>query len=147
MLAPWKKTYDQPRQHIKKQRDYFANKGPSCQSCDFSCSHVWMWHLGFKESWVLRNWYFWAVILEKTLERPLDCKEIQLFSSKRNQSWLFIGRTDAETEAPVLWPHDAKYWLIGKDSDSGKNWRSEGKGMTEDEMVGRDHRLDGHEFQ
>ena len=99
MLAPWKKNYDQPRQHIKKQRHYFANKGPSSQSYGFSSSHVWMWELDHKESWAPRNWYFWTVVLEKTLESPLHCKEIQPVHPKGNQSWIFTGRTDAETEA------------------------------------------------
>ena len=100
MFAPWKKSYDQPRQHIKKQRHYFANKGPSSQSYGFSSSHVWMWELDHKESWALKNWCFWTVVLEKTLESPLDCKEIQPVNPKGNQSWILIGRTDTETEAP-----------------------------------------------
>ena len=104
MLAPWKKSYDQPRQHIKKQRHRFANKGPYSQSCGFSSSHVWMWELDHKECWVLKNWYFWTVVLEKTLESPLDCKEIKPVNLKANQSWIFIGRTDAEAGTPVLWP-------------------------------------------
>ena len=104
MLAPWKKSYDQPRQHIKKQRHYFANKGPSSQSCGFSCSHVWMWELDYKESWTLKNWCFWTVVLEKTLESPFDSKEIQPVHPKGNQSWIFIARTDAEAETPILWP-------------------------------------------
>ena len=92
------------RQHIKKQRHYFANEGPSSQSYSFSSSHVWMWELDYKESWMLKNWCFWTVVLEKTLERPLDCKEIKPVHPKGNQSWIFIGRTDAEVEAPILWP-------------------------------------------
>ena len=104
MLAPWKKTYDQPRQHIKKQRHYFAKKGPSSQGYGFSCSHDWMWQLDHKESWVPKNWCFWTVVLEKTLESPLDCKEIKPVNPKGNQSWIFIGRTDAEADAPILWP-------------------------------------------
>ena len=107
-------SYDQPRQHIKKQRHYFANKGPSSQSYRFSSSHVWMWELDLKESWAPKNWCFWTVVLEKALESPLDCKEIKPVNHKGNQSWIFIGRTDAETEAPILWPSDAKNWLIGK---------------------------------
>ena len=103
MLAPWKKGYDQPRQHIKKQRHYFANKGSSNQSYGFSSSHVWMWELDCKESWVLKNWCFWTVVLEKTLESPLDFKEIQTVHPKGNQSWIFIGRTDAEAETPIFW--------------------------------------------
>ena len=132
MFAPWKKSCDQPRQHTKKQRHYFANKGPSNQSYGFSSSHVWMWELDYKESWALKNWCFWTVVLEKTLEIPLDCKEIQLVHPKGNQSWIFIGRTDAEAETPVLWSPDVKNQLIGKDPDAGKDWRREEKGTTED---------------
>ena len=138
-LALWKKSYDQPRQHTKKQRHYFANKGPISQGYGFSSSHVWMWELDYKESWVLKNWCFWTVVLEKTLESPLDCKEIQPVHPKGNQSWIFIGRTDAEAETPILWLPDAKNWLIGKDPDTWKDWRWEEKGMTEDEMVGWHH--------
>ena len=114
---PWKKSYDQPRQHIKKQRHYFANKGPPSQSYGFSSSHVWMWELDYKESWAPKNWFFWTVVLEKILESPLDCKEIQSVHPKGDQSWVFIGRTDAEAETPVLWLPDAKSWLIWKDPD------------------------------
>ena len=128
-LTPWKKSYDQPRQHIKKQRHYFANKGPSSQSCGLSSSHVCMWELDYKESWVPKNWCFWTVVLEKTHESPLDCKEIQSVNPKANQSWIFIGRTDVEAEAPILWPPDAKNWLIRKNPDARKNWRQE-KGTT-----------------
>ena len=135
-LAPWKKSYDQPRQHIKKQRHYFADKGLSSQSYGFSNSHVQMCKLDYKESWVLKNWCFWTVVLEKTLKSPLDCKEIQPVHPKGNQSWIFIGRTDAEAETPIFWSTVAKNWLIGKDPDAGKDWRREEKGMTEDEMVG-----------
>ena len=124
MLAPWKESYDQPRQHIKKQRQYFATKGPSSQGYGFSRSHVWMWELDYKESWTLKNWCFWTVMLEKTLESPLDCKEIQLVHPKRNPSWIFIGRTDAEAETPLHWPPDVKNWLIGKDHDA---WKIEGR--------------------
>ena len=120
MLAPWKKSYDQPRQHIKKQRHYFATKGPSSQSCGFSSGHVWMWELDHKESWAPKNWCFWTVVLEKTLEILLDYKEIQSVNPKGNQSWIFIGRTDAEAEIPILWPPDAKNWLIWKDQMLGK---------------------------
>ena len=136
MLAPWKKNYDKPRQHIKKQRHYFANKGLSSESYGFSSSHVWMWELDYKESWVLKNWCFWTEVLEKTLESLLDCKETEPVNPKENQSWIFIGRTDAEAEAPIHWPPDAKNWLLGKDPDAGKDWRQEEKVMTEDEMVG-----------
>ena len=120
MLAPWKKSCDQPRQHIKKQRHYFANKGTSSQSYGFSSSHVWIWELDQKESWAPKNWCIWTVVLEKTLESPLDCKEIQPVHPKENQSWAFIGRTDAEAETPILWPPDAKSWLIEKTLLLGK---------------------------
>ena len=146
MLAPWKKSFDQPRQHIKKQKHYFANKGLSTQSYGFSSSHVWMWELDYKESWALKNWCFWTVVLEKTLESSLDSKDIEPVNPKGNQSWIFIGRTDAEAETPILWPPAVKNWLIGKDPDAGKDWRWEEKGMTEDEMVGWYHQLNGHEL-
>ena len=146
MLAPWKKSYDQSRKHIKKQRHYFAIKGPSSQSYSFSSSHVWMWELDYKESWTLKNWCIWTVVLEKTLESPLDCKEIQPFHSEGNQSWMLFWRTDAETETPILWQPDAKNWLIGKDPDAGKDQRQEEKGTTEDDMIGWHHWLDGREF-
>ena len=133
---PWKKSYDQSRQLIKKQRHYFANKGLSSQGYGFSSSHVWMWELEYKESWVPKNWCLWTVVLEKTLESALDCKEIQPVHPKGNQFWIFIGRTDAEAETPILWPSNAKNWLLGKDSDPGKDWTWEEKGETEDEMVG-----------
>jgi len=140
-------SYDQPRQHIKKQRYYFANKGPSNQSYGFSSSHVWMWEPDYKESWALKNWCFWTVVLEQTLESPLDCKEIQPVHPKGNQSWIFIGRTDVEAETPILWPPAGKNWLIGKDPDAGKDWRQEEKGMTEDEMVVWHHWLNRYEFE
>ena len=111
----------------------------------FSSSHVWMWELEYKESWVLKNWCFWTVVLEKTLESPLDCKEIQSVYPKGNKSGIFIGKTDAEAETPIVWPLDGKNWLIGKDPDTRKDWRQE-KGKTENEMVGWHHWLDGHEF-
>ena len=110
-------------------------------------SHVWMWELDYKESWVPKNWCFWTVVLEKTLESPLDCKEIQTVHPKGNQSWIFIGRTDAEAETSVLWPPDVKNWLTGKDPDAGKDWRQEEKKTTEDEMVGWHHQLNAHEFE
>ena len=133
MLVPWKKNYDQPRQHFKKQRHYFTNKGQSSQSYGFSSSHVWMWELGCKESWALKNWSFWTVVLEKTPETPLDCKEIQPVHPKGNHCWIFIGRTDAQ--APILWPPVVKNWLIWKNSDAGKDWRQEKKGTTEDDWM------------
>ena len=128
-------------------RHYFANKGPSSQSYDFSSSHVWMWELDCEESWAPKNWCFWTGVLGKTLESPLDSKEIQPVHPKGNQSWIFIGRADTEAETPTLWPPDVKNWLIGKDPDAGKDWGQEEEGMTEDEMVGWHHRLSGHEFE
>ena len=147
MLAPWKKSNDKPRQHIKKQRHYFANKDLPSQSYGFSSSHVWMWELDYKESWALKYWWFWTVVLEKTLESPLDCKEIQLVHPKGNQFWIFIGRTDTEAEAPIIWPPGEKNWLIRKDHDAGKDWRQEEKGTTEDKMVGWHHLFNGHELE
>ena len=147
MLIPWKKSYGKPRQCIEKQRHYFSGKGLSSQSYGVSSSHVRMWELDHKEGWALKNWCIWTVVLEKTLESPLDSKEIHAVHPKGNQSWIFIGRTDAEAETPILWPSHVKSWLIGKDSDAGKDWRQEEKGMTEGEMVGWHHRLNGHEFE
>ena len=115
MLTPWKESYDQPRQHIEKQRHYFANKSPSSQGYGFSSSHVLMWEVDYNESWVQRNWCFWTVVLEKTLESPLDCKKIQPVHPRGDQSWVFLGRTDIEAETPILWLPDAKSWLIWKD--------------------------------
>ena len=117
------------------------------RSYGFFSSCAWMWELDHKESRALKNWCFWTVVLEKTLESPLDCKEIQSVNNKGNQSWIFIGRTDVEAKAPILWPPDVKNWLIWKDSDAGKDWKEEEKGMTEDEMVGWHHELNGHEFE
>ena len=144
-LAPWKKSYDQPRQRIIKQRHYFVNKGPSHQDYGFSSGHVWMWELDYKESWSLKNWCFWTVVLEKTLESPLDCKEVQPVHSKGNQSWIFLeglmlklklqyfghrmGRTDSFKETSML-----------------GNWKAWGKGETEDEIIWWHHWLNGHEF-
>ena len=125
---------------------HFANKGPSCHSYGFSSSQAWIWELDYKESWAPKNWCFWTMVLEKTLESPLDYKEIKSVNPKGNQSWIFIGRTDAEAETPILWPPDVKNWLIGKDPDVGKDWRQE-KRVTEDEMVGWHHWLDGQEFE
>ena len=145
-LAPWKENYDQPTEHIKKQRLTWSTNPPSSQTYGFSSSHVWLWELDYKESWSSKNWCFWTVVLEKTLDSPLDSKEIQPVNSKGNQSWLFIGRTDDETEAPIFRPPDAKNWLIGQDPDAGKNWWQERKGMTKDEMLEWHHWPDGHEF-
>ena len=146
MLAPWKKSYNKPRQHIKKQRHYFANKGLSSQGNGFSSGHVWMWELNCKESWALKYWCFGTVVFEKTLESPLDHKEIQPVHPKGDQSWVFIGMTDAEAETADLWPPDAKRGLIWKDPDAGKDWWQEEKGTTEDEMVGWHHWLNGLGF-
>ena len=134
--TPSKESYDQPRQHIKKQRHYFANKDPSSQGYGSSSGHVQMWELDYQESWALKKWCFWTVVLEKTLESPLDCKEIQPVHSIGDQFWVFIGRTDVEAETPIIWPPDAKSWLIGKDPDAGRDWGHEEKGTTEDEMDG-----------
>ena len=117
---------------MKKQRHYFVNKGPPSQGYGFSSSHVWMRELNYKESWALKNWRFWTVVLEKTLESPLDCKEIQPVHAKGDQSWVFIAQIDVEAETPVLWPPDAQSWLICKDPDAGKDWGQEEKGTTED---------------
>ena len=147
MLAPWKKSNDKPGQHIKKQKHYFAIKSPSSLSYSFSFGHLWMLELDHKEGWALKNWCLSTVVLEKTLESPLDCKEIQPVNPKGNQPWIFIGRTDAEAEAPVLWPLDVKNLLLGKDPDAGKDWRQEEKWMTEDKMVEWHHWLNGYEFE
>ena len=120
MLAPWKKNYDQPRRHIKKQRHHLTNKGPSSQSYGFSSGHVWMWELDYKENWVLKNWCFWTMVLEKTLQSLLDCKEIQPVHLKGNQPWIFIGKTDAEAETLIfdhlMWRNDSleKTLMLGK---------------------------------
>ena len=140
--APWKESYGKPRQCIKKQRHHFANKG-----LWFSNTHVQVWDLDHKEGWAPKNWCFRIVVLKTTLESPLDCKEIKPGNSKENQPWIFIGRTDAEAEAPILWPPDAKKLTHLKRLDAGKDWRQEEKGTTEDEMVGWHHWLNGHEFQ
>ena len=146
MVAPWKKSYDKSKQHIIKQRHNFANKGPSSQSYGFSSSHVWMWELDHKEGWAMKIWYFWTVVLKKMLESSLDCKKIKPVNSKGNQPWIFIGSIDIEVETPILWAPDGKSQLIGKDPDAGKDWRREEKGMTEDEMLGWHHWLNGPEF-
>ena len=132
---------------FKSQRHYFANKGLSSEGYGFSSGHVWMWELDCAESWTLKIWCFWTMVLEKTLESPLDCKEIQPVHPKGDQSWVFIGRTDAKAETPVLWPPHAKSWLIGKDPDAGRDWGQEEKGTTEDEMAGWHQQLNGHEFE
>ena len=132
---------------ILKSRDItLPTKVHLNQGYGFSSGHVWMWELDCQESWVPKNWCFWTVVLEKTPESPLDCKEIQPVHSKWVQSWVFIGRTAAKAETPVLWPPYVKSWLTGKISDAGKDWGQEEKGTTEDEMYVWHHRLHGHEF-
>ena len=136
-------NYDQPTQHIKKQKQTWLCQ----QSYGFSRSHVWMWELDHKEDWALKNWWFWIVVLGKILESPLDCMEIKPVSPKGNQPWIFTGRTDAEAEAPILWPPNVKSQFIRKDPDAGKDWRQEEKGITEDEIIRWHHQLNGHEFK
>ena len=131
---------------ILKSRD-ITNKGPCSQSYGFFSSYIWMRELDYKESWTLKNWCFWTVVLEKTLESPLEYKEIQSVHPKGDQSWVFIGRTDVEAKASILWPPHVKSWLIRKDPDAGKQWRQEEKGTTEDETAGWHHWLNGHEFE
>ena len=130
----------------KKQRHFFANEGPSSKSYGLSSNYVWMWELNCKESEAPKNWCFWTWMLEKTLESPLDCKEIQPVNLKGNQPWIFVGRTHTEAEIPIFWPPDVRKWLIGNDPDAGKDWRHE-KETTEDEMVGWHHQLHGHESE
>ena len=147
MLAPGKESYDKSRQHIKKQKYHFANKGLSSQSYGFSSGHVRMWELDCEEGWTPKNWCFWTVVLEKTLESPLDRSEIKPVHPKGNQFWIFIGRADAEGEAPVLWTPDVKSWLIGKYPDSGEDWRQKEKGAAKDEMVRWCDPLNGHDIE
>ena len=146
MLSLWKKSYDKLRQHIKKQRYHFAQKGPYCQNYSFSRSHVWMWELDHKEGWVpknwaLKNWCFWIVVLEKILESSLDCKDIKPVNPKGNQPWIFIGRTDTEAKAPIFWPPDAESWLTGIRSWCWERLKAKG------EEVGWHHWLNGHESE
>ena len=145
--APWNNTCVKPREHIKKQRQHFSDKGPSSQSCGVSSNQVQMWELNHKEGWEPKNWCFKTVVLEKTLETALDIKEIKPVNAKGNISWIFIGGTEAEAEALILWPSDAKSQLNGKDPDAGKDWEQEEKRAKDDEMVGWHHRLNGHEFE
>ena len=145
--APWKKSYDKPSQHIKEQRQPFADKGPYSQSYGVSSSYLWMWELDHKEGWKLKKWCFWTVILKKTLESLLDSKKIKPVDLKWNQPWIFISRTDAEAAAPIIRPQNAKNWLIWKEHDAGKDWKQKEKGMTEDEMVGWHHWPNEHEFE
>ena len=126
--TPWKESYEQPRQHSKKQRHYFLNKGPSSQGYGFSSGHIWMGELDYKEGWALKNWCFWTVVLEKTPDSPLDCKEIQPVHPKGNWSWVFTGRTDVKAETPAFWLPDVKRWFIWKDPYVGKDWRQKEKG-------------------
>ena len=147
MLASWKKSYDQSRQHLKRQRHYFLNKDPSSQGYGFSSSHVWMWDLeDYKESWALKNWCFWTAVLEKILESPLDCKEIKPVHPKGNQSWIFIGRTDAKAETPVLWLPMRRTDPLEKTLMLGKTESGRRRGW-QDEMVGWHHWHNGHEFE
>ena len=147
MIAHWKKSYNKPRQHMKKQRHHFANKGLCSQSFGFFSSHVQMWQLDHKEGWAPKNLCFPTVVLEKTPESPWDSKEIKSVSPKGNQPWIFIGRTDTKAEAPIFWPPDMKTWLFAKDPDAGNDWRQDEKGTTENEMVGWHHQLNGNEFE
>ena len=142
-FAPWKKSYDK-LDSILKRRDFaLPSKVHLVKALVFLVvMYGWMWELYHKESWAPMNWCFWTVVLEKTLENPLNCKETKPVNPKGNQSWIFIG-----AEAPIFWPSDETNWLIGKDPDAGKDWRQEEKGKTEDEMVGWHHRLSGHEFK
>ena len=134
-LAPWKESYDKPRQHIKRQRHHFADKGPYSQSYGFSSSRVWVQELVHNEGRAPKNWCFWTMVLEKMLTSPLDTKEMNPVNPKGNQPWIFIGKTDAEAEAPILWPPEAQSQLSGKDPDAGKDWRPKEKGEAEDKMV------------
>ena len=147
MLAPWKKSYDQPRQCIKNQRHYLVSKCPYSQSYGFSRSHVWMWELDHKEGWAPKNWCFLTVVLEKTLDSPFNCKDIHSVNPKGSQLWIFIGRTNVEAETPILWPPDVKSQLTGKVPDAGKDWRQEEKKMSGDTMVWWHHWLNGHVFE
>ena len=143
--TPWIIAYQAPLSMGFSRQEYWSGL-PLGLSYGFSCSRVWMWELDHKEGWAPKNWCSWIAVLEKTLESPLNSKEIKPVHPKGNQSWIFIGRTDAEAEAPILWPPDGKGRLIGKDSDTEKDWGQE-KGTTEDETVGRHHWLNGHEFE
>ena len=143
-LAPCKESYGKSRQNIKKQRHHFVEKCPSSQSYDFSSSHIQMWELDHKEGWVWKNWCFQTVVPEKALDSPLDCKGIKPVSPKGNRHWIFIGRTNAESEVPILWSSDQKRQLIGMDPDAGNDKEKE-KTVTEDEMIRWHHQLDGHE--
>ena len=150
MLAPWKKSYDKPRQLIKKQNHHLTDKGPHSQSYGFSSSHVWMWELDHKEVWAPKNWCFWTVVLEKTLESPLDFKGFKLVNPKVNQPWIFIGRTDAEADIPIFWPPDVKTWYLKKKKKKNLMLRKiEGKRIRgwQAEMLGWHYWLNGQEFE
>ena len=144
-LLPGRKVMTNLDSILRSRDIYFFNKGLSSQGYGFSSSHVWMWELDCEEGWAPKNWCFWNVVLEKTLQSSLDCKKIQPVHPKGDQSWVFLGRTDAEAETPILWPPHVKSWLIGKDPDAGRDWGQEEKGMTENEMAGWHHGLDGCE--
>ena len=144
MLAPWKKSFDKPRQHVKKQRHHFADKAPYRQSYGFSSSHVQMCEWVHVEGWTLKDWLFWTVVLEKTWESPGSKRSIL---KEINQSDIFIWRTSAEAETPIFWPPDVKSRLIGKDPGTGKDWGQEEKEAAENEMVGWYHHIYGHEFE
>ena len=146
MVAPRRKAMAN-LDKILKSRDITLPKSLCIQSYGFCSSHVWMWELDHKEGWTLKNWCFWTVMLEKTLESPLNSKEIKPVNLKGNQPWIFTGRTDAEVETSILWSPDAESWFFGKDPDGGKDWGQEEKGMTEDETAGWHHWLNGHEFE
>ena len=146
MLTLWKKSYDKPRQRIEKQRYHVADKGPSSQSYGFSSSHVWMWELDHKEAWVLKNWCFQTVVLEKTPESPLDSKEIKPVNLKGDQSWIFTGRTDVEAETSVFWSSDMHRWFIGKVPHAGTERRQKEKRASADEVTGPHHRCNEHEL-
>ena len=144
LATPWTAAYQAPLSMGFSRQEYWSGvPSPS----PWNKIRVYLIQLDYKESWALKNWFFWTVVLEKTLQSPLDYREIQPVNPKGNQSWIFIGSTDAEAKTPILWPPDVKNWLIGKDPDAGKDWRQEEKGITEDEMVGWHHGLDGHEFE
>ena len=147
MLTPWKESYTNLDSILKSRDITLPTKVCLVKDYGFSSGHVWMWELDCEESWAPKNWCFWTVVLEKTLENPLDFKEIQPIHPKGDQSWVYFGRNDAKAETPVLWPLHAKSWLTGKDSDAGRDWGPEEKGTIEDEMAGWHHRLDERDFE
>ena len=147
MFIPLKKSYDKPKQYIKKQRHHFDNKCLYSQIYVFSNIHIWMWKLDHKEGLELKSWYFWIMVLDKTFESSLDCKEIKPVDPKGNQPWIFVGRADDEAEAPIVLPPDAKSQYIGRAPAAGKDWGQEEEKATEDEMVGWHYQNNGHEFE